>query len=160
MSINKVNWPAKASAEARLIEVVVFPTPPFWFATQSVRVTLPSLAMNPCQSKSNNFDLIVKCQSCRGLPLITITWKKRVYILPAVGFTNRKVGRQTNFEGHDRSLKLKQFSSRLTADPWARDIQPSAAHDHTVEMVSTDGVPLENPNLRGQLCVSRGTGGS
>ena len=36
MSINKVRLPARPNAAARLIEVVVLPTPPFWFAMHNV----------------------------------------------------------------------------------------------------------------------------
>lgn len=39
MSINNVECPAEANAAAKLIAVVVLPTPPFWLAMQIVRGT-------------------------------------------------------------------------------------------------------------------------
>src|SRR5437879_5531223 len=35
-STSRVGWPASASAAARLIAVVVLPTPPFWFTTATM----------------------------------------------------------------------------------------------------------------------------
>jgi hypothetical protein len=37
MSTTNVRLPARANASAKLITVVVLPTPPFWLATESVR---------------------------------------------------------------------------------------------------------------------------
>jgi hypothetical protein len=51
MSTNNVRCPLIAKAAARLIEVVVFPTPPFWLATQIVRLTLPSLVAKVSREK-------------------------------------------------------------------------------------------------------------
>ena len=39
MSRRSVFFPAIANAALRLTEVVVFPTPPFWFTTQRIRPT-------------------------------------------------------------------------------------------------------------------------
>src|SRR5439155_12698508 len=38
-SISKMRWPSSASAAPRLTAVVVFPTPPFWFASATILMT-------------------------------------------------------------------------------------------------------------------------
>jgi hypothetical protein len=43
MSINKVRFPLAAKAAERLIEIVVFPHPPFWFTTAIVLMSGISL---------------------------------------------------------------------------------------------------------------------
>ena len=48
MSTSNVRLPDRASAAARLIEVVVLPTPPFWFAMQNVVPNEPSLVASSC----------------------------------------------------------------------------------------------------------------
>ena len=51
ISTKRVRCPLIAKAAAKLIEVVVFPTPPFWLATQIVRLTLPSLVAKVSREK-------------------------------------------------------------------------------------------------------------
>ena len=46
-STRSVRWSAAARQEARFTAVVVFPTPPFWFATAIIRAKLVS----PCESR-------------------------------------------------------------------------------------------------------------
>src|SRR5690349_10346015 len=47
-SISSVSLPRKARAAARLIAVVVFPTPPFWFAM--ARIILEGVPARACQA--------------------------------------------------------------------------------------------------------------